>query len=148
MKLWRNSARHLCSVIAVAQWWFDVFRHRYSYKHDDFAHITELIQPAFQRTRVWWRGRHVYDDEVDTCMMGRLTRVWFHGWHVAFSCAFTWQHASDDEASVTQWRLFFIIEMSRISKCTGRLAIAFGPRLSSTSSIHHQIKLHLSQTDL
>jgi len=103
-KLWRNSVRHLCSVIIVAHWLFGVFHHRYRYKHDDFAPITELFRLVFQRTRVWWRGRHVYDDKVDTCMAGRLTRVWLHGWHVAFSCAFTWQHEADDVAACEWWR--------------------------------------------
>ena len=103
-KLWRNSIRHLCSVIIVAHSRFGVFRHRYRYKHDDFAPVTELFQPAFQRTHVWWRGRHVYDDKVDTCMAGRLTRVRLHCWHMAFSCAFTWQHEADDVAAHERWR--------------------------------------------
>jgi len=102
-KLWCNSVHHLCSVITVAHWRFGVFRHRYYYKHDDFAPVTELFQPTFQRTRVWWRGWHVYDDKVDTCMAGRLTRVRLHGWHVAFSCAFTSQHEADDMAAHERW---------------------------------------------
>jgi len=102
-KLWCNSVHHLCSVITVAHWRFGVFRHRYYYKHDDFAPVTELFQPAFQRTRVWWRGRHVYDDKVDTCMAGRLTRVQLHGWHVVFSSAFTWQHEVDEVAARKRW---------------------------------------------
>ena len=111
MKLWWNSVRHLCSVITVAHWRFGVFHHRYLYKHDDFAPVTELFQPAFQRTRVWWRGRHVYDDKVDTCMAGRLTRVRLHGCHVAFSSAFTWQHGADDVATRERWRGIYYIMM-------------------------------------
>jgi hypothetical protein len=92
-KLWRNSVHHICSVTNVAQWWFSLFRHRYSYIRDDLAPVTELFQLAYP---------------ADTCMMDRLTRVQFlvdtwrsrvhlHG----VTCTMTWQHVRDDMAGVT-----------------------------------------------